>query len=155
VLQVIAAKLHETERLNAKLTEELNAERERSKQALARCESLGSRRPPPARYSQRGAEASGAEDPNAPPRTLSRSQIVDGMRSVKPGVQACYDRYKVAGLASVQVRIGNSGRVDYARVRGLFKDTPTGRCVAAAVRGARFPRFTGEPITITYPFILR
>lgn len=155
VLLVMEAKLHETERLTAKLTEELKAERERFQQALARCESLSRRRPPPVRYSQRGAEASGDEDPGAPPQTLSRSQIVDGMRSVKPGVQACYERYKVPGLATVQVMIGKSGRVDLARTRGLFSDTPTGQCVAAAVERARFPRFTGEPITITYPFVLR
>lgn len=154
-LQVIAAKLHEATRLAARMTEELTAERERSKQALARCESLSSRCPPPVRYSQRGAEASGDDETGAPPRTLSRSQIVGGMRSVKPGVQACYDRYKVPGLANVQVKIGNSGRVDYARTRGLFKNNPTGRCVEAAVERARFPLFTGEPITITYPYILR
>jgi hypothetical protein len=155
VLLVMEAKIRETERLTAKLTEELNAERDRSKQALARCESLSSRRPPPVRYSQRGAEVFGEDDPGSPPRTLSRSQIMDGMRSVKPTVQACYERYKVPGLANVQVKIGNGGRVEKARTRGLFSDTPTGQCVAAAVRGARFPRFTGEPITITYPFILR
>ena len=77
------------------------------------------------------------------------------MRSIKGQVQGCYDRFKVPGLASVQITIGRNGRVKGAKVKGVFSGTPTGSCVKKAARGARFPKFKGTPITITYPFILR
>jgi hypothetical protein len=95
------------------------------------------------------------ETPPRPPETLGRGQIQAGMRSIKQTVQACYDRYKVPGLANVQVRIARAGVVSSAKVKGMLKGTPTGRCVARAARRARFARFAGNPITITYPFILR
>jgi hypothetical protein len=77
------------------------------------------------------------------------------MRGIKGRVQGCYDRYKVPGLANVQVKIGRDGRVKSARVKGMFAGTPTGACVQSAARSARFAKFKGSPITITYPFILR
>jgi predicted Zn finger-like uncharacterized protein len=102
----------------------------------------------------RTAKPAPSADANLP-ETLSRSQIQGGMRGIKGKVQGCYDRYKVPGMANVQVRIGRAGRVNSARVVGMFAGTPTGACVQAAARSARFPRFKGSPITITYPFILR
>lgn len=87
--------------------------------------------------------------------TLSRAQIQGGMRAVKPRVQECFDRYKVPGMANVQVKIMPSGLVGKAKTVGMFTGTPTGNCVQAAVREARFPAFDGAPITITYPYVLR
>ena len=131
--------------------------------------------PSPSQYGQGGASPQGARsaeghiaEPKVAKRdaldalidgaihtTLSRSQIQAGMRGIKAGVLRCYDRYKVPGMANVQVRIGRNGRVSSARVVGMFAGTPTGACVKAAARSARFPQFKGAPITITYPFILR
>ncbi len=90
-----------------------------------------------------------------PPQTLGRSQIQAGLRGIKGNVQRCYDRFKIPGLANVQVKIGRNGRVTSARIKGMFNGTPTGTCVAQAARQARFQPFTGNAITITYPFILR
>jgi len=117
-------------------------------------------------YGQQGAGARGGianRDgnliPAAPPgalyETLGRSQIQAGMRALKGAVQACYDRYKIPGLVNIQVRIGRTGVVQSARIKGMFAGTPSGACVARAARQARFPRFSGNPITITYPFIMR
>jgi hypothetical protein len=89
------------------------------------------------------------------PETLSRSQIQAGMRGVKGRIQGCFDRYKVPGLASVKVKIGSAGRITSARLKGKFAGTPTGACVLAAARSARFPRFSGTSISVTYPFILK
>lgn len=89
------------------------------------------------------------------PQQLSRSQIVGGMRSVKAGVQRCYDRFKVPGLANVKLKIGNAGRVKDAEVKGRFAGTPTGACVKRAVKKARFPKFQISSMSITYPFMLR
>ena len=89
------------------------------------------------------------------PDTLTKSQIQGGMRKTKTRVQACYDRFKVPGLARVSMTIGRKGKVTAAKVKGVFAGTPTGDCVKKATRGARFPKFKGSPITFTYPFILR
>jgi len=111
----------------------------------------GSRRPStapqPARTQPR--PAGGA------PVSLSRSQIQASMRRVAPQVTRCYDRFKKPGMVSVKLQIANSGGVQYAVVKGRFAGTPTGACVRAAVLQARFPHYSGKPITITYPFRLR
>jgi predicted Zn finger-like uncharacterized protein len=86
---------------------------------------------------------------------LEPSDIQRGMRAVKGRVQRCYDQYKVPGLVQVSVTISPSGRVSSTRVSGKFAGTPTGSCVAGAVRGAHFDKFRGGALTITYPFVLR
>lgn len=100
----------------------------------------------------RRASSSGSSS-NLPDR-LERSQIQAGMRKVKGRVKGCYDRFKVPGLAMVRVTISGSGKVSSARVSGLFAGTPTGSCVASAVKSARFARCK-KSTTITYPFSLR
>ena len=110
--------------------------------------------------SSKPARAAAAPKPAASsdsnlPETLSRNDIQGGMRGIKGKVQGCYDRYKVPGLASVQITIGRAGRVTSTKVKGVFAGTPTGSCVQNAAKSARFPKFKGTPITITYPFILR
>ena len=92
---------------------------------------------------------------SGPKKTLTKGEIQKGMRSIKKRVYACYNKYKVPGLCEVKVTIGRSGKISDAQVKGAFRDTPTGACVVKAVPHARFMKFTGEPIVITYPFILR
>jgi predicted Zn finger-like uncharacterized protein len=90
------------------------------------------------------------------PTTLTKAELVAAMRKVQPAVQACHDRYRVAGLASVRLRIGGDGSVRSATVRGALAGTPTAACVEQAVRAARFPRFRDAHLTIPeYPFLLR
>ena len=58
-------------------------------------------------------------------------------------------------LAWATVTINPSGRVSSAQVTGKFAGTPTGTCVASAVKGASFPRFKGQAMSgIDYPFML-
>jgi len=71
--------------------------------------------------------------------SLSKQDIVRGMSKVLPSAQACYKRYKVPGRANFNVKVAPSGNVSSAAVGGMFKGTPTGKCVESAVRGAKFP----------------
>ncbi len=88
--------------------------------------------------------------------SLTRGDIKSAIARVKGGVQRCYDKYKVAGMIRVRVVVsGSSGRVSSASVKGKFSGTPTGRCVARAVRRAKFPKFAKPSQSFTYPFILR
>ena len=89
------------------------------------------------------------------PGGLTKSQIQAGMRSTRLKVRGCYDRFKVAGLARIQLTINPNGRVNQVRVKGVFAGTSTGQCLKRVVKSARFPRFNGAPIVIRYPYILR
>ena len=98
---------------------------------------------------------SSSPPPPTVPRNLTRSQVQQGMRSVRKQVQRCYARYRRTGTAIVAVTIDTSGRVARAVVKGAFADSPTGTCIGAAVRSAKFPPFSDGPLHVTYPFVLR
>jgi len=99
-------------------------------------------------------ERPSSNDENLPDQ-LDKGAIVSGMGKVKPRVQACYEQYKVPGLANVSVTIVKIGKVSNAAVSGTFAGTPTGDCVSKAVKSASFAQFKGSPQTINYPFSLR
>jgi hypothetical protein len=78
------------------------------------------------------------------------------MQLAKPPVGACFDRYRIRGMASVAVTIEPTGKVSNAKTLGDFAGTPTGTCVEDAIREAAvFPPFSGTAQSIVYPFILR
>ncbi len=100
----------------------------------------GSHRAPPA-------------DDNLPDQ-LKNSDIQGGLAKVKGKASACYAQYNVPGLVTISLTIGPGGRVQSASPTGKFSGTPTGECVARAVKSASFPRFKGPPMSIEYPFML-
>ena len=89
----------------------------------------------------------------APAGPLSKGAVVAGMNSVRPKVAACYNEFKVPGMAMVNVVIGKSGKVTSATVSGKFAGTPSGTCVEKAVKTASFPPSDG--LQMPYPFQLR
>ena len=104
--------------------------------------------------SSRERSAPSAADENLPEQ-LKPSDIQHGMQGIKGRVQNCYAQYNVPGMVNVTVTINPSGRVSSAQVSGKFAGTPTGTCVASAVKGASFPRFKGQAMSgIDYPFML-
>ena len=88
------------------------------------------------------------------PQMLNMNQIRTGMRKIRGRIQACYDKFQIEGKATVRLTIKKNGAVSAAKVKGKFFGTDTGTCVAAAVKKARFPKFGGKDMTITYPFLL-
>jgi len=104
-----------------------------------------------ARSQSKGVEAT----PPAPKAPLTRTQIQSTMRSIKPDVQACYDKFRVPGLMSVRIKLDNSGDVTSARIRGVFAGTPTGACARKVITSAKFPASGGSATTFIYPFVLR
>ncbi len=85
--------------------------------------------------------------------SLSQSDIVKAMQAVQPKVKQCYNQYKVAGTALAQVSVAKGGRVAAVSVGGKFAGTPTGSCVEAATRSAKFPPC--ESMSFPWPFQLR
>ncbi len=87
--------------------------------------------------------------------SLTAGDIRSAMGSIRGAVRRCYDKFKVTGRVNVSVTVaGSNGRVKSATVSGQFSGTPTGNCVAAAVRSAKFPSFSRPSQTFTYPFLL-
>lgn len=84
------------------------------------------------------------------PEQLSMDVIKSGLKSVNGSVQAC----KTPGTYMVKLTIGRSGRVSDASVPGKAGDAAAD-CVARAVKGARFPEFSGDAQSLNYPFIIR
>ena len=99
------------------------------------------------------ARVSDEDKPAVSAGPLSKGAVVAGMNSVKPKVAACYNEFKVQGMAMVNVVIGKSGKVTSATVSGKFSGTPTGACVEKAVKSASFPPSDG--LQTPYPFQLK
>lgn len=114
-------------------------------------ETVASRRARPAASAASEAAPAGGDDL---PEQLGRDEIKRGMAAIQGRALACYQQYHVPGTALVQVVIGKNGRVTSTEVKGVLSGTPTGECVAKAVRGASFGKFKGDSMSITYPFIL-
>jgi hypothetical protein len=54
-----------------------------------------------------------------------------------------------SGVAVVTITFSTSGRATTANVAGLpFAGTATGSCIAATLRGARVPAFSGDFVTV-------
>jgi hypothetical protein len=100
---------------------------------------------------ERSAPEAGTENL---PEQLKPSDIQRGMQGIKPRVMNCYAQYNVPGMVSVTVTINPSGRAASVQVTGKFAGTPTGTCVASAVKGASFSRFKGQAMSVEYPFML-
>ena len=85
--------------------------------------------------------------------SLSQSDIVSAMKAVQPRVKECYDLHRVAGIANVIVSVSKGGEVAKATVTGKFGGTPSGACVEAAAKNAKFPPC--EAMSFPWPFQLR
>jgi hypothetical protein len=90
-----------------------------------------------------------------PPYQLSVDDVRRALKEVNPAVYKCYDNYGVPGRADVFIDVKGDGTVRLVEVRGELAETPTGKCVVAAVKQAKFPRFKRDNMQIHYPFLLR
>ena len=108
----------------------------------------------PDKPSKHAAAESSSNDDSLPDQ-LNKSQIVGGMHALNGSVHECFAKFNAPGMVSVAVTIAKSGKVSSASSTGSFAGTPTGDCVARAVKGGSFPQFKGAPQTINYPFVLK
>jgi hypothetical protein len=86
------------------------------------------------------------------PQTPTREQVTAGFESVREAVLECAAGQH--GVATIQASIAGSGRVAQALVSGAFQGTPAGSCIARAVRTAKFPSFSQDRLSVSYPFAL-
>ncbi len=87
------------------------------------------------------------------PETPPRDAVASALRGVQGAVRACANGQ--SGVATVAVTVsGSSGRVTNATVTGEFAGTSVGSCIARAVRGATFPRFSRPTFSVNFPYRL-
>ncbi len=86
---------------------------------------------------------------------LSREQVVKTMKTVEPQIHACFLQHKQEGTINVRIVLDGANGVEGLQVGAPFDGTVSGECVKKAVAAAPFGKFTGEKMTIIYPFMLR
>ncbi|HEU5055504.1 MAG TPA: energy transducer TonB [Kofleriaceae bacterium] len=95
------------------------------------------------------------EAPKKPSKKgLDRADVAKAMGAVRSQVMRCRDKEQYEGTVTVKFHVAPSGKVTSAEATGSKAGTPTGACVAAAVKKAAFPPFDGAPTSFTYPFLL-
>jgi hypothetical protein len=99
--------------------------------------------------SERTSRSRKPRDSGAVPQRLSREQVITAMNRVQPAVTACFGGTRGSAMAAITI-IGRTGRVTTAQISG--QGGAVGSCIARAVRGATFPRFADDSLTIRYPF---
>ncbi len=90
--------------------------------------------------------------PGAAGHALSTRVLVCAMNSIKGQIAACFARYQTPGTAMMNVVVTQQGAVRAATTTGKFAGTPTGDCVAAAVKTVKFPPSDG--VSFPYPLLL-
>ena len=86
---------------------------------------------------------------NLPDRP-SRDAIKSGIAKVRDRVRACGQRHPASGTVMVSMKVGGNGRVERASIKET-PDASLGRCVAVAMRSARFAE-SKSGASFKYPF---
>ena len=97
-----------------------------------------------------------ASDPDLA-ETLTQAEIKAGVDAVLPEARACGPEHDAPAGETVRVRFsieGATGKVSSSSAQAPHADTPLGRCVAAALERAEFPRFSRSGMGAVYPIRL-
>jgi DNA-directed RNA polymerase subunit RPC12/RpoP len=113
-----------------------------------------------ARAAAARAAAARAATP-APPKLKSVPlSVVDTVIRTNLSIKRCFFQEKqragqLPRRVTVRFTVLPSGRISTARVgTAEFQGGPLDECLGRAFRGIQFPPFDGEPLSMTYPFVL-
>jgi predicted Zn finger-like uncharacterized protein len=102
------------------------------------------------------------EEPQAPPPSsepagpFDRAAAAAALTAGAAQASACRKEGDPSGVASVVITFAPSGRVTSANISGPpFAGTPTGGCIAAALRKARVPVFEGDRVTVSKTIVVQ
>ncbi len=93
------------------------------------------------------------------PSGLSQSQIKTVIERNLTRIRFCYDSQlrrnpNLSGKVVVSFTINGNGRVSTVKLKTRkFRGSYLDSCVSEAIRGWSFPKFSGDPISVDYPFI--
>ena len=98
-------------------------------------------------------EPAGPAEPAGP---FDRGAASAALNASATQASACRKDGDPSGVASVVITFAPSGRVTSANVSGPpFAGTPTGGCIAAALRKAKVPAFEGERVTVSKTIVIQ
>lgn len=91
------------------------------------------------------------------PSSLNSNDIKEALAPASEKARKCFEIYGVPGMAHFRITISNEGKVVGLEQlkRSDFVDTPTGECIAKAIKETTFPQSRKKETTVDYPFMLR
>jgi predicted Zn finger-like uncharacterized protein len=96
------------------------------------------------------------EPPAEPSGPFDRAAASAALTTSAAQASNCRKEGDPSGVASVVVTFAPSGRVTSANISGPpFAGTPTGGCIAAALRKSRIPAFEGERVTVSKTVVIQ
>ena len=97
--------------------------------------------------------------PAAPEETivdrLEPYMIKEALDPAVTAAQKCHETYGVDGETKLKLTIAGDGSIVAFEQVGDFTDTPTGECIAKAVKAITFPKSRKARTSFTYPIVLR
>lgn len=94
--------------------------------------------------------------PSEPAGPFDRAAAAASLTASAGQASACRKEGDPSGVASVVVTFAPSGRVTSATIGGPpFAGTPTGSCIAAALRKTRVPAFDGDRVTVSKTVVIQ
>jgi predicted Zn finger-like uncharacterized protein len=100
--------------------------------------------------------ASEPEAPAEPAGPFDKAAAAAALNASAGQASACRKEGDPSGIASVVVTFAPSGRVTSANISGPpFAGTPTGGCIAAALRKTKIPAFDGERVTVSKTVVIQ
>lgn len=100
------------------------------------------------------------QTPNLP-AGLTQEAIYKVVNDNNTSMKLCYAEAarkgeKLAGKMEVQMTIDPSGDVSGADINTAeFKTSTMGQCTVRRVKTWKFPKFTGQPVTVVFPYVLQ
>ncbi len=100
------------------------------------------------------------QTPNLP-EGLTQDAIYKVVNDNNTSMKLCYAEAarkgeKLAGKMEVQLTIDPSGDVTGADINtAQFKTSTMGQCTVRRVKTWKFPKFTGQPVTVVFPYVLQ
>ncbi|RYZ10042.1 MAG: hypothetical protein EOO73_00210 [Myxococcales bacterium] len=95
-------------------------------------------------------------EPSEPAGPFDRAAAAAALTAAASAASTCRKDGDPSGTASVVITFAPSGRVTSANLGGPpFAGTPTGGCIAAALRKARVPAFEGERVTVSKTIVVQ
>jgi hypothetical protein len=86
--------------------------------------------------------------------TITGSDVSKAMGKVRGRAAACYSAEEFTGSVQVKFTVKPDGSLSNVKAVGKHKSSKTGKCVVKAVKRAKFPAFSGAPMSFTFPFLL-
>jgi hypothetical protein len=95
-------------------------------------------------------------EPADPGTEFDRASAITALKAAAAEAAACRKDGDPSGTASLTITFAPSGRVTSANIQGPpFAGTPTGGCIANAMRHAHVPAFSGDRVTVNKTIVIQ